>query len=87
MNVPTCVDQDSTDVRASRIDISFSPWNLTERLSQKMKKAVKMRTMMRCVAPYAKFVSLYNDQQLNQLQKIACCILDCNIYLPAITGV
>ena len=41
MNVPTCVDQGCTYIRASQIDISASLWNLTEKLSQKSKKAVE----------------------------------------------
>lgn len=41
MNVPICVDHDYAHIRASRIDISPSPWKLTERLSQKVKKAVE----------------------------------------------
>ena len=39
MNMPTCVDPDYA--HTSQVDISANPWNLTERPSQKVKKAVE----------------------------------------------
>ena len=39
------------------------------------------------ILAFAESVSLCNGQQLNQLQKIVCCILDYKLHIMTITGV